>query len=125
MPDELIIPFEKQFSLKENKVIENLYQSDTPNQYLAEFAIFLFQHKEHPLIDRIIKEGITKFVDNNILQFKEELNSVPLYFVGSIAFYAQDYIKSILKERGIRASRFVKRPIESVIQKIKNDNFLE
>jgi N-acetylglucosamine kinase-like BadF-type ATPase len=125
MPADLKMAFENEFSLKENEVIEKLYQSETPNQYLAEFAIFLFQHKKYALIDEIITEGITKFVDNNILQFKEELKTVPLYFVGSIAFYAQDYIIKILKERGIRASRFVKRPIENVIHKIKVENFLD
>ena len=125
MPSELKRSFESEFSLGENEVIENLYQSNTPNQYLAEFAKFLFQHKEDVVIDKIIREGISKFIDNNILQFKEELKTVPLYFVGSIAFYAQDYIMSALKDRGLRASRFVKRPIENVIHKIKEENFLE
>lgn len=124
MPPELKNSFEAEFSLGENEVIENLYQSNTPNQYLAQFAKFLFQHKEDALIDKILKEGISKFIDNNILQFKEELKTVPLNFVGSIAFYAQDYIMLALKERGLRASRFVKRPIENVINKIKNENFL-
>ena len=125
MPSELKRSFESEFSLGENEVIENLYQSNTPNQYLAEFAKFLFLHKEDVLIDKIIREGISKFIDNNILQFKEELKTVPLYFVGSIAFYAQDYIMSALKDRGLRASRFVKRPIENVIHKIKEESFLE
>jgi len=125
MSAELKAAFENDFDLDENVVIQNLYQSNTPNQYLAEFAQFLFQHKNDALIDKIIREGIAKFIDNNILQFKEELKTVPLFFVGSIAFYAQDYIMQALKERGLRASRFVKRPIDNVIHKIKEANFLE
>jgi len=125
MSAELKAAFENDFDLDENVVIQNLYQSNTPNQYLAEFAQFLFQHKNDALIDKIIREGIAKFIDNNILQFKEELKTVPLFFVGSIAFYAQDYIMKALKERGLRASRFVKRPIDNVIHKIKEANFLE
>jgi len=124
MPPELKKYFEAEFSLNENEVIENLYQSNTPNQYLAQFAKFLFQHKEDALINKIINEGISKFIDNNILQFKEELKNVPLYFVGSIAFYAQDYIMQALKERGLKASRFVKRPIDNLIHKIKEENFM-
>jgi len=125
MSPDLKAAFEKEYTLDENIVIQNLYQSNTPNQYLAEFAKFLFQHKNNALIDKIIREGIAKFIDNNILQFKEELKTVPLYFVGSIAFYAQDYIMDALKERGLKTSRFVKRPIESVILKIKETNFLD
>lgn len=124
MPNDLKASFEQEFLLDENEVIEMLYQNSTPNQYLAAFAVFLFQHKEHSFIKKIISEGFGKFIDNHILQFKEELKSVPLYFVGSVAFYGQDFLISALKERGIRASRFVKQPIENVIYKIKEANFL-
>ncbi len=124
MSPDLKIAFETAFCLDESIVIENLYQSNTPNQYLAAFAQFMFKHKNEDLIERILREGIDKFIENNILQFKEELRTVPLYFVGSIAFYAQDYIMEALKERGLKASRFVKRPIDNVIHKIKEANFL-
>lgn len=124
MPNELKIAFENDFLLDVNDVINNLYQSETPNKYLAEFAVFLFKYKEHDLMDRIIREGIAKFIDNQLLQFREELKTVPLYFVGSIAYYAQDYINSALKEKGITVSGFVKRPIDNVILKIKAENIL-
>lgn len=124
MPNELKIAFENDFLLDVNDVINNLYQSETPNKYLAEFAVFLFKYKEHDLMDRIIREGIAKFIDNQLLQFREELKTVPLYFVGSIAYYAQDYINSALKEKGIKVSGFVKRPIDNVILKIKAENIL-
>lgn len=124
MPNELKVAFENNFLLDVNDVINNLYQSETPNKYLAEFAVFLFKYKEHDLMDRIIREGIAKFIDNQLLQFREELKTVPLYFVGSIAYYAQDYINSALKEKGIKVSGFVKRPIDNVILKIKAENIL-
>lgn len=124
MPADLKINFEKEFSLNENEVINNLYQSEAPNKYLAEFATFLFKYKEHHLMDSIIREGISKFIDNNVLQFSGELKTVPLYFVGSVAFYAQDYIMSALRERGLKASRFIKRPIDNVIYKILEERFL-
>lgn len=110
--------FENEFTTDENKVIHNLYQSETPNKYLAEFAVFLFKNREDELMETIIKKGVNKFINNHILQYREELKTVPLYFVGSIAFYFQDYIISALKEKGLKASRFVKRPIENVIRKI-------
>lgn len=125
MPKDLKVAFEHQYSVGENEVIANLYQNSTPNQYLATYAMFLFQYKEHPFIEKIIIEGFEKFIENNILQFKEELKSVPLYFVGSVAFYGQDYLIKALKKHGIRASRFVKKPIENVIYKIKEANFLD
>ncbi|MBI9040766.1 N-acetylglucosamine kinase [Lutibacter sp.] len=123
MPQELKVSFENRYDLNENTVIKQLYQSETPNKYLAEFAIFLFKNKENEVMQKIIKDGISKFIDHQILQYKAELKSVPLYFVGSIAFYAQDFMNEALKKRGLRASRYIKRPIENLISKIKEETF--
>lgn len=123
MPESLKVLFEEKFVISENEVISKLYQSDAPNKYLAEFAVFLFENKHDSVMKNIINKGIKKFVDNQILQFKEELKFVPLYFVGSIAYYAQDFINEALKERGLRAARFIKRPIENLIYKIKEETF--
>ena len=125
MPEDLKQSFESDFSVNESEVLENLYQNTTPNKYLAEYAVFLFKNKEHPLMASIIKSGFRLFIKNHILQFKEELKTVPLYFVGSIAYFGQDFLMEVLKENGIKASRFVKRPIENVIHKIKESNFID
>ncbi len=124
MPTALRVLFEVTYELDEATVIKNLYQSNTPNKYLADFAKFLFRHKEDPFCDSVIRKGIEKFVCHHILAHKEELETVPLFFVGSIAFYAQDYIRECLHSYGIKASRFVKRPMDNLIQRIKNENIL-
>lgn len=124
MPTHLRVLFEVTYELGQTTVIQNLYQSNTPNKYLAEFARFLFRHKDEVFCENIIKEGVEKFVKHHILAHKSELGSVPLYFVGSIAFYAQDYIRACLHVHGIKASRFVKRPMDNLIQRIKKENIL-
>lgn len=118
MPHDLKVMFQSEFELDEGEVINRLYLSETPNQYLAEFAVFLFKNREHPVMFKMINEGISKFIDNQILQYREELKTVPLYFVGSIAFHAQTYIMDELATRGLKASGFVKSPIENVIESL-------
>jgi N-acetylglucosamine kinase-like BadF-type ATPase len=123
MPEDLRTQFESKYNLKEKKVIDKLYKSSTPNKYLAEFARFLFENKRHPYISKLITEGINKFIDNHVLQFREELNSVPIHFVGSIAYHSMDFINAALLEKGIRVSSFVKRPIENLISHVEEVNF--
>lgn len=123
MPKDLRSQFESTYNLKEKKVIDQLYKSSTPNKYLAEFAPFLFENKRHPYISKLITDGINKFIDNHVLQFREELNSVPIHFVGSIAYHSMDFINTALLERGIRVSSFVKRPIENLISHLEEVNF--
>ncbi|SDT86801.1 BadF-type ATPase [Polaribacter sp. Hel1_33_78] len=124
MPEELRIIFKEQFDLKEKNVIKKLYQSKTPNKYLANFAIFLFDNIEHPFMKKILNEGMDKFVENHILQYSKELETVPLHFVGSISFYAKKNIENILNKRGLKGTSFVQRPIDNLIERIKQDHLI-
>ncbi|WP_299886135.1 N-acetylglucosamine kinase [uncultured Lacinutrix sp.] len=121
MPIELRLKFEKKFNLKEKKVIKKLYHSSTPNKYLAEFSLFLFENKDNPFIKNLIIDAMDKFIENHILQYSEELKTVPLHFVGSIAYFAKDYIEIALNKKGLKASSFIRRPIDNLINHIKTE----
>ena len=124
MPTELRFSFEKHYNLKAKKVIKELYQSSTPNKYLAEFARFLFENKEHPFMKNILIEGMELFVENHIMRYSEELKTVPLHFVGSIAFHGEEYIQLALHKKGLKASNFIRRPIDNLVNHIKTNNLL-
>ena len=66
MPEELRFLFEKQYNLKEKKVIKKLYQAKTPNKYLASFAPFLFENDDHIFIKNMIHKGMDIFIKNHI-----------------------------------------------------------
>jgi N-acetylglucosamine kinase-like BadF-type ATPase len=122
MPKSLSKIFESDCNLKEKEVVKKLYKSPTPNKYLAQFARFLFEHEKHPFIRKVLLDGISKFIENNIMQYEEELKKVPLHFVGSIAYFAQDYIQELLKEKGLKATHFVRRPIDNIITNIVSES---
>lgn len=117
MPKDLRVIFENDFNLKEKELIKGFYKSATPNKYLASFAPFLFQHEAHPFSKQIIYEGMKEFVENHVLKYRETLKQVPIHFVGSIAYYAKNYIKQVLKEKGIDSGKFVKSPMDAIIKK--------
>ncbi|WP_136480336.1 N-acetylglucosamine kinase [Cognatitamlana onchidii] len=116
MPKELLSLFEKTYNLKEKEIIKGLYKSKTPNKYLASFAPFLFKCESHPFCQDMLYTGMQLFIENHVLKYRDTLKEVPIHFVGSIAYYAQDYIKRALKERGICAGGFVKSPIDNIIK---------
>lgn len=121
MPESLSKVFECDYNLKEKEVVKQLYKSSTPNKYLAKFARFMFEHKAHPYIHKILMDGMELFIENNIMQYKEELKKVPLHFVGSIAYFAQDYIQEVLSKKGFQATHFVRRPIDNIITNIVSE----
>ena len=122
MPNELKFSFEKHFNLKEKDIIKKLYQSTMPNKYLAEFARFLFENEEHPFIKKIIIKGMDIFVENHILLYAQELKIVPLHFVGSIAYHAQEYIEIALNKKNLKATSYIRRPIDNLVNHIKAQN---
>jgi N-acetylglucosamine kinase-like BadF-type ATPase len=116
MPQDLRALFENEFNLKEKEIIKGLYKSVTPNKYLASFAPFLFKYETHTFCQNMLYAGMKTFIENHVLKYRDTLKHVPIHFVGSIAYYAQDYIKQALQERGIKSAKFVKSPIDNIIK---------
>lgn len=110
MPSELAKKFETQYDLRPDVIKENLYKKDNPNTYLASIGRFIIENKESDYAQKLIKDGLRFFVENQILQF-EESKHVPIYFVGSIAHFLHDEIKEVLDEYGLMLGKIVRHPI--------------
>ena len=123
MPNEYSRAFEKEFKLDPDTIKENIYRKENPNTYLATFAKFLIDRKDHPIMKDIISKGLKRFVEHQILQF-ENCKEVPIHFVGSIAFYLQDEIKLILSDYKLKMGNVIKRPIDGLLNhhKLQIDN---
>jgi N-acetylglucosamine kinase-like BadF-type ATPase len=125
MPNEYARAFEKEFKLDPDTIKENIYRKENPNAYLATFAKFLIDRKDHPIMKDIISKGLKRFVEHQILQF-ENCKQVPIHFVGSIAFYLQDEIKLILSDYKLKMGNVIKRPIDGLLNhhKLQIDNLV-
>lgn len=115
MPKDLATEFEKSYDLDADVIKKNLYKEPNPNAYLATFAKFLIQHKDHPFCQQIIISGMEDFVENYIKQY-DNYQAVPVHFIGSIAFYLQDELHNVLSQHGIKIGNVLRRPIDGLIQ---------
>ena len=116
MPDDIRIAFEHKYNLEADYIKYNLYKQPNPNAYLANFAEFMFLNKDSEYIIELIKKGIRQFANHMILQYKEELETVPVHFAGSIAFFSEDEIREVAKEIGFNVGNFERRPIEGLVK---------
>ncbi len=115
MPETIRIAFATKHNLEADFIKYNLYKQANPSAYLADHAEFMFLNKDSDYIVNVIKDGIREFTENMIMQFKEELKSVPVHFAGSIAFFAKDEILEVAKEYGFTVGNFVRRPIDGLV----------
>jgi N-acetylglucosamine kinase-like BadF-type ATPase len=121
MPENIKIAFETKFNLEADYIKYNIYKQPNPNAYLANFAEFMFLNKDSDYILELIKKGIRIFVENYIMQYKEELKTVPVHFAGSIAFFSKNEITEVAQEMGFTVGNFERRPIEGLVKHhIKN-----
>ncbi|MDN3667057.1 BadF/BadG/BcrA/BcrD ATPase family protein [Algibacter miyuki] len=115
MPENVRIAFGAKFNMEADFIKYNLYKQPSPNAYLANFAEFMFLHKDSEYTINLIKEGIRLLAKNMIMQYKEELKTVPVHFAGSIAFFAQKEIKEVGEEMGFKVGNFERRPIDGLV----------
>lgn len=116
MPTDLAQKFAENYNLEADFIKENLYRKTNPNTYLADLGHFIIDQKSHPFCQKIIKEGLQLFIDNQILQF-EDARQVPINFVGSIAHFLSNEIKAILKENNLTLGVIQRHPIKGFIEK--------
>lgn len=115
MPADIAKKFESQYDLSPDVIKENLYKKGNPNTYLASIGRFLIENKHSDYAQKIIKDGLRFFVENQILQFEESKN-VPIYFVGSIAHFLHDEIVEVLDEFNLKLGKIVRHPIVTLAQ---------
>lgn len=114
MPHDLKLIFKTRYNMNDDFIKVNLYKQPNPNAYLATFAEFLILNKESTYVQAVIKKGLKSFVETMIMQFKDEIKTVPVHFAGSISFFLQREIKEVAQEYGFTVGNFQRRPIEGL-----------
>ena len=114
MPKELAEVFEKMYDVDPDYIKNKLYKEPNPNAYLATFAKFLIQNKEHEFCRKIIFKEMKSCIKNYIKQF-ENCKEVPVHFVGSIAFYLKEELAEIFEKYELQLGNVLRRPIDGLI----------
>jgi N-acetylglucosamine kinase-like BadF-type ATPase len=121
MPIKLALKFKEQFNLEADFIKLNLYKNPNPNRYLASFAEFIFTSDEvNGYFYKLISEGVTKFLENRVLCFKEA-QTVPIHFIGSIAHFSEDIIRDCMEPYHLELGNIIRRPIDGLIEHYKKN----
>lgn len=119
MPEKERARFESSYESDSKIIKQNIYGNENPNRYLASFAPFVFEQENSEYCQSILYEGIKEFFENRILLFAEA-KSVPIHFVGSIAYFASDIIHVVAKEYSLKIGNIARKPIEGLKEYHRN-----
>lgn len=119
LPEELGQKLAPYFPEGKTTLLDKLYNTERPNAYLASFTTFMAEHQAHPYIQKLIEGSFASFIDRHLTKYPDH-QLLPIHFVGSIAFYFQDFIKKLLAERDMQVGRIIKKPIDYLVKFHKN-----
>jgi N-acetylglucosamine kinase-like BadF-type ATPase len=114
LPQELTKAFQKQYPENLERILDNIYKQAMPSRYLASFAPFLLHHKNHHHIRQLVAEAFQLFFTRYICKYSQH-KTLPLHFVGSIAFYHNDTLQYVAEKNSITLGKIIEKPIAGLV----------
>lgn len=111
--DELRGRFDLTYTTNTSEILENVYKKPLPNRYLAGFAKFLAENRGHYMIENIIEDGLNDFFFNHLCKYRETW-TLPVNFVGSVAFGFKDVLQQLCGSYEFELGKVIKAPMEGL-----------
>lgn len=115
LPKELCEKFLAEYDLDRQKIIEGVYKKPAANRFLASLSPFLIKNIEEPAIHRLVLNAFKSFFVRNIENYSN-YKSMPVSFVGSVAFYYKDVLAEAAKALDIIIGTIIKSPMEGLVK---------
>jgi len=114
LPNDLHQEFEDTYHLSIEEVLKNMYHTSMPNAYLANFNKFVVERKDHPYFKKMVFDEMLSFFEFQVLPY-EESKEAEINFIGSIAYYYENILRSAAAELNLNVGHVVQKPIESLV----------
>lgn len=112
---DLMDRFNAKFNTTSSQILNAVYKEPLPNRYLSRFVPFLIENRGHFMIENIIEDSFNDFFFNHIYKYRESW-TMPINFVGSVAFGFKDVLKDICSSYELQLGKVLKNPMEGLIK---------
>ncbi len=113
--EDLMARFDATYVTNTVEILENVYKKPLPNRYLAGFAKFLAENRGHYMVENIIEDGLNDFFFNHLCKYRETW-TLPVSFVGSVAFGFKDVLKDLCNAYELELGKVLKNPMSGLIE---------
>ncbi len=114
LPSDLHTEFEADYKLTIEDALKNMYHAPRPNAYLADFNKFVVERKDHPYFMNMVFEEMKNFFEYQVMPY-QEVHDAEINFIGSIAYYYENILRSVAEELNLNVGHVVQKPIESLV----------
>jgi hypothetical protein len=100
--------------MNRQKLLDEVYSTKHPNAYCAAYSTFVNENKSNPVIKQMIEERMEEFFKRHVSKYEGHQN-IPINFVGSIAHYFEENLKTVAQKFGCSVGVIVKNPVNLLI----------
>lgn len=113
LPAYLCKSFYAEYQLDQATLLEQVYRQPLPNRFLASLVPFLGKFHDEPAIHDLLFEQFCHFFRRNVLAYDV---SLPVHFVGSIAYYFRNEVAEAAHSLGLIVGRTLRSPMEGLVK---------
>jgi hypothetical protein len=121
MPSIIRQEMESKLPGSRSAFLQELMKSETPNQYLADYARVAVIHQDHLWVKEMVASRFKEFVKRHILPLAPQS---PVHFVGSIGTIFAGLMTAALAAEGLIAGDFIKDPAKKLFDRhLKHEGY--
>lgn len=115
LPDELKVDLEESYNMSLKHITRGLYDGEQKSRFIASYGAFLGEHSDHPFIHKMLVDGFENFLTRIVMKYSNA-SDYKVSFVGSVGYSYQEIIKNILQKHGMKAGRFIQKPMDRLVE---------
>ncbi|MFP4024439.1 MAG: N-acetylglucosamine kinase [Thiohalospira sp.] len=124
LPIDLKNLFENKFTIRKDDIIYSIYKKPSPSKFLASFAAFIVENKNHPYIKNLIQKSLQELFEKYICKYPD-YKKYPIGIVGSVGYHLKPALEQTAQMYGIKIAQILKNPMKKMIDyHIKSKNRL-
>jgi N-acetylglucosamine kinase-like BadF-type ATPase len=114
LPADIHAKLQDELRLTKKEIFENVYMKPHANVYLASFMKIFSSFKDNAYVKTTVAAGMKHFLENHVCCFSNH-QTVPVHFIGSIAYHFEDILKAEAKKLNIEVGNIIKKPIDGLV----------
>jgi glucosamine kinase len=113
MPPDLAEAFRSGYVGDKQTVWDQMYGRQA-NVFFASLSTFAAAHQDHPFMKALLVGCFGHYLERHVLKYAGAAE-LPVHFVGSVAWHYRSMVAEALASKGLKAGRFLQKPIEALV----------
>lgn len=114
MPPDIYKSFAAVCTLDKEAIFDHLYNKPLPNRFLASFARFASENKDHPYNVSLVTECFDDFFKHLVTRYPD-YDRYTFNCIGSIASVFSDILQKKCTQYGMAMGQIIRDPIQSLV----------